>query len=79
MIVLEDFQFEVDRRKAQIAQAEKDYPINQALKSSSVKSYQRWLARLGARLVTWGHSLQARYDRTLPVSNTLQRQGNANA
>jgi hypothetical protein len=64
---------EQERRRAYVAEAEKERLIRQALSQNAprAKSYQRWLAHLGARLVTWGYRLQARYNHTLAVSTPL--------
>ena len=48
------------------------------------KPWQRWLLRLGERLVVWGCRLQARYAHALDVSGALQaeptvKEGNSGA
>ncbi len=64
-----DILAEQERRRAYVAEAEKERLIRQILSQNAprAKRYQRWLARLGARLVTWGYRLQARYDRSVAV------------
>jgi hypothetical protein len=75
MITWYDYLIEAERHKNIIAEAEKERLIRQAVKHSSspTKSYQRWLARLGVQLVSWGYRLQARYGQPLVISSALQQ------
>jgi hypothetical protein len=52
-----------ERRRDAMAFAEKERLIRSVTRVHPPfgERYQRWLARLGARLVVWGHQLQDRY------------------
>ncbi len=65
---------EVERRQEYVVEAQKERLANQATgrNSSFARAYERWLASLGARMVTWGGRLQARYDR---AASTLPQDG----
>jgi len=62
MITLADYLYEVERRKDEIAQAERYRLSLQASKHDSSRLRALWtlLARLGGLLVRWGPQLQAR-------------------
>ena len=62
MITLADYLYEVERRKDEIAQAERYRSSLQAAKrdSSLLKALWTLLARLGGLLVRWGSQLQTR-------------------
>ena len=62
MITLADYLYEVERRKDEIAQAERYRLSLQApLRNSSfLKALRPLLARLGGLLVRWGSQLQTR-------------------
>jgi hypothetical protein len=62
-----------------LAWSEKERLIEQVLNhhSSTTKAHQRWLAQLGAALVSWGCRLQARYDRPIVISGTLRQEQQA--
>ena len=64
------YKVEAERRKDEIAFAEKERLIRRILKkdSSLSQSYRRWLARLGTQMVSWGNRLQARYADALATS-----------
>lgn len=36
--------------------------------------YQRWMARVGARLIRWGNHLQARYADTMIAASAMQQE-----
>ena len=63
MITYVDYLVAVERRKDEIAQAEQYRLARQLPKRNSPirEIYQRFLARLGERLVTWGYQLQTRF------------------
>jgi hypothetical protein len=63
MTTYTEYLFQVERRKAEVRQAERDY-LRYQIAGHSVstwKGYQRLLARLGELLATWGCQLQMRY------------------
>ena len=63
MMTYRDLLVESERRFDEMARAREARLVRQFAgnKKHSSRSYQRWLNRLGARLVSWGSSLQARY------------------
>jgi hypothetical protein len=63
MITYRDLLIESERRLDEMARARKARLIKQitANKTDSTRGYQRWLNRLGAHLIGWGSSLQAKY------------------
>ena len=71
-------EMEIDHNE-RLAWSEKERLIDRVLNhpSSSNKTYQRWLAQLGAVLVSWGCRLQARYDRSLVISGALRQEKQA--
>ena len=87
MITWKNILVETERRRDKRARAEKERFIRQVVlrrNSPPTRSYQRWLAHLGAQLVTWGCRLQARYDHTMAISSTVRQErcvaeGNARA
>lgn len=62
MITLADYLYEVERRKDEIAQAERYRLSLQAAQrnTSLLKALRTLLARLGGSLVRWGSQLQTR-------------------
>jgi hypothetical protein len=67
---------EMERRRKDIAWAEKERLVRRVIKRNAPSSngYQHWLARLGAQLETWGTHLQARYDESLSISGAAQQE-----
>jgi hypothetical protein len=62
MFTMRDYLVEEARRQNELTQAEKERLVQRVTRRNgpTTDSYQRWLARLGALLVTWGSQLQAR-------------------
>jgi hypothetical protein len=86
MITFYDYLVEAERRRHEIVEAEKERLARQVSKPGwwMPSPWQRWLLRLGGRLVVWGSRLQARYAHALDVSGALQtepavKEGNSGA
>ena len=74
MTTFYDYLLEAERRRDDIVQAERERLAREVSKPGWRVSrlWQRWLVRLGERLVAWGCGLQARYAHALDVSGALQ-------
>ena len=71
MLIGQDVLVAYERRQDDLALARKERLIRHIQGSSSYAvHYQRWLAQLGARLVSWGTYLQARYASREPACET---------
>lgn len=73
MITFYDYLVEVERRREQIVQAEKERLARQVSTDDArrIKPFQRWLFHFIARLVVWGSRLQARYAHAFDVAGAL--------
>lgn len=66
-----DCLLELERRRDEVARAEKEHQINRALRNGQVKPRRRprrheiFLFSLGLRFVRWGRRLQVRYRGTV--------------
>lgn len=68
-----DVQYAAELRKDAHRTAERERLIRQVTGSAPLtQQYQRWAARLGARLVTWGTRLQERYADALATPQVAQ-------
>jgi hypothetical protein len=74
MTTFYDYVVEAASRRDDIVEAEKERLARQVSKPGRWMPglWQRWLVRLGERLVVWGCRLQARYAHALEVSGALQ-------
>jgi hypothetical protein len=71
-----DILYARERRRDDLAHAKKQRLVRLALSSRPSLSarYQRWLARVGTRLVAWGHRLEARYADALAISSAVHQE-----
>ena len=76
MFLEREYKIAQERHKDTMAWVEKGRLIRlaQGPRQSLVRRYQRWLARLGARMIRWGNRLQARYADTLIAASALQQE-----
>jgi hypothetical protein len=76
MFLEREYKIAQERHKDTMVWIEKRRLIRlaQGPRSSLVQHYQRWLARLGARMIRWGNRLQARYADTLVAASALQQE-----
>jgi hypothetical protein len=79
MITFYDYLVEVERRREQIVQAEKERLARQVSMNDGrrTKPLQRWLFHFGARLVVWGSRLQTRYAHAFDVTGALPAERSA--
>jgi hypothetical protein len=75
MVTQRDIMVEAERRKELVARMEKDQLIRRMTRQEAprAKTHQLWLARLGAKLETWGCHLQARYGKSLSIPSAAQQ------
>ena len=75
MLRWNDVQYTAELRKDARRTADRERLISQITGGASwAKRYKCWLARLGARLVTWGSHLQERYADALAVPQAAHAQ-----
>ncbi len=69
-----DYVLEAESRRDDIVEAEKERLARQVSEPGwwVPRLWQRWLVRLGERLVVWGCWLKTRYAHALDVSVALQ-------
>ena len=71
-----DMLVEAERRHDEMSRAQKERLVRSVMmhNAPSANGYQRWLARLGARMESWGYRLQARYDEPLSFPGAVQQE-----
>ena len=72
MLTGQDVLVAYERRQDDLALARKERLIGRVQRSNSSHAtrYQRWLAQLGAWLISWGTYLQTRYASREPACET---------
>ena len=76
MVTQRDILVEAERRRAEMAWADKERRIRRVTRHNapSANGYQGWLAGLGVQLQAWGDRLQGRYDEPLSISGSAQHE-----